>query len=257
MGSSPLTRGKREAAPKRPNHLGLIPAHAGKTPTPTPRSRPRQAHPRSRGENHVLIDQDTGRPKLIPAHAGKTGRSGLSLWGHAAHPRSRGENTRSRPTAHVASGSSPLTRGKLDERLHRRAPKGLIPAHAGKTNPALSPLMRGWAHPRSRGENSHARPRPDWTLGSSPLTRGKRERSRRGSARGRLIPAHAGKTIVGDADKILLAAHPRSRGENLWNLTHGRFGWGSSPLTRGKHHVDCPAHHELRLIPAHAGKTVS
>ena len=93
-GSSPLTRGK----PRRVNRVrrgrGLIPAHAGKTPTSSqPRSTAR-AHPRSRGENgghhtpwrtdkgsspltrgkHLLTRQGHVLEGLIPAHAGKTHR---------------------------------------------------------------------------------------------------------------------------------------------------------------------------------------
>ena len=91
------------------------------------------------------------------------------------------------------------------------------------------------AHPRSRGENLS---RAAWTLltlGSSPLTRGKRERRRDPIAGARLIPAHAGKTRLFSADFLYGRAHPRSRGENeMTNVYLGTAG-GSSPLTRGKH----------------------
>ena len=54
----------------------------------------------------------------------------------------------------MASGSSPLTRGKhrsvSKTLLHRR----LIPAHAGKTIRAARIARRHRAHPRSRGENT-------------------------------------------------------------------------------------------------------
>ena len=130
-----------------------IPAHAGKTPGMDTTSHCVSAHPRSRGENCPLGDDD-GLPcgsspltrgkrldlgaerrfqRLIPAHAGKTltrsGRSGRL----AAHPRSRGENKRSDHADPGPSGSSPLTRGK---RWPRGWPAGrtrLIPAHARKT----------------------------------------------------------------------------------------------------------------------------
>ena len=111
------------------------------------------------------------------------------------------------------------------------------------------------AHPRSRGENpcvwAYQRP----YFGSSPLTRGKRLQSDAPSRPRRLIPAHAGKTRTSWAALCPPRAHPRSRGENL------RFGElispdnGSSPLTRGKHGVRARCRVELRLIPAHAGKT--
>ena len=91
-GSSPLTRGKHDDVTPGGLHLGLIPAHAGKTPSkPRAISQP-GAHPRSRGENRVIFaawralsgsspltrgklvarDSRALRGGLIPAHAGKT-----------------------------------------------------------------------------------------------------------------------------------------------------------------------------------------
>ena len=54
-GSSPLTRGKRLSSPARGEVQGLIPAHAGKTWRGWAGRRPCWAHPRSRGENGLLI----------------------------------------------------------------------------------------------------------------------------------------------------------------------------------------------------------
>ena len=50
-GSSPLTRGKREAETGERVLGGLIPAHAGKTLVQSLLHVPVPAHPRSRGEN--------------------------------------------------------------------------------------------------------------------------------------------------------------------------------------------------------------
>ena len=136
-GSSPLTRGKHQGGGRRRRRMGLIPAHAGKTPwTASSWTRP-QAHPRSRGENvntitaaraiegsspltrgkrrHPPARRDHGR--LIPAHAGKTGDRYQDAHPPGAHPRSRGENHRGGLRSIAAGGSSPLTRGK---RLARR-----------------------------------------------------------------------------------------------------------------------------------------
>ena len=73
--------------------------------------------------------------------------------------------------------------------------------------------------------------------------------------RGRLIPAHAGKTTDQATPRNTDRAHPRSRGENSMRGDKIAGTFGSSPLTRGK-----PRHAEIRssvgrLIPAHAGKT--
>ena len=52
-------------------------------------------------------------------------------------------------------------------------------------------------------------------------------------------------------------AHPRSRGENLGVSMGALTVMGSSPLTRGKPDWRTRSRCWARLIPAHAGKTVS
>ena len=132
---------------------------------------------------------------------------------------------------------------------------GLIPAHAGKTRVIVARSVMRAAHPRSRGENSGLRLWLSARAGSSPLTRGKRGGGRLARWGGRLIPAHAGKTILAAVNGSSLTAHPRSRGENALRGWEEFGGRGSSPLTRGKP-VARPIRTALmRLIPAHAGKT--
>ena len=112
IGSSPLTRGKLTAVIGVLSQFGLIPAHAGKTASQRARADPLGAHPRSRGENEITIDQEksfdgsspltrgkreaeTGERVLgglIPAHAGKTRPDPSTPLAPTAHPRSRGEN---------------------------------------------------------------------------------------------------------------------------------------------------------------------
>ena len=115
VGSSPLTRGKRHAALSINLHLGLIPAHAGKTALARHGPAYDRAHPRSRGEN-----SDVGAPHQrargsSPLTRGK--RSGRLLMSsrRRAHPRSRGENVCAMASSRRARGSSPLTRGKPAE----------------------------------------------------------------------------------------------------------------------------------------------
>ena len=91
-GSSPLTRGKPVHRVDAELLGGLIPAHAGKTPTALTVSSRDSAHPRSRGENTRTVTASPPRRGsspltrgkrpgwarrgcargLIPAHAGKT-----------------------------------------------------------------------------------------------------------------------------------------------------------------------------------------
>ena len=113
-GSSPLTRGKLRVNVGSGGHGGLIPAHAGKTGGCNGIDGYTGAHPRSRGENQLTLSR---------AHLA------------AAHPRSRGENWAITRPASIDGGSSPLTRGKLAARDRRQVHSGLIPAHAGKTEP--------------------------------------------------------------------------------------------------------------------------
>ena len=153
IGSSPLTRGKRPHGDPRRYRRGLIPAHAGKTCPRTRRAWAAPAHPRSRGENFrcclAAILSDGSSPltrgkrscrafakkvgRLIPAHAGKTGSVWVPRRASAAHPRSRGENSKLVAQDASVSGSSPLTRGKLNGATTGADATRLIPAHAGKT----------------------------------------------------------------------------------------------------------------------------
>ena len=169
----PLTRGKHTLDTNQTSNQRLIPAHAGKTQPPIPGSAANPAHPRSRGENitsraGISLSLGSspltrGKPpgalgvwgdsRLIPAHAGKTAVCRDSAHERGAHPRSRGENLKRRLLRTVASGSSPLTRGKQISTAKRRLAIGLIPAHAGKTPYGTTTHPQSGAHPRSRGEN--------------------------------------------------------------------------------------------------------
>ena len=156
-------------------------------------------------------------------------------WSAWLYPRSRGENTLRTNDLPAVYGSSPLTRGKLWNLVDEYGNRGLIPAHAGKTTCPRTTVVSGGAHPRSRGENASAARHWASSVGSSPLTRGKLCRGNGPRSSRRLIPAHAGKTILTVAGAIFAQAHPRSRGEN-------RSGGGVAAAFGG-------------LIPAHAGKT--
>ena len=132
-GSSPLTRGKPARTAAAPGCKRLIPAHAGKTLNRSSGELHVWAHPRSRGENFTAIGVPygpigsspltRGKPgtlraflisiRLIPAHAGKTLTARRGQAASPAHPRSRGENVSAVAALAMASGSSPLTRGKL------------------------------------------------------------------------------------------------------------------------------------------------
>ena len=214
-GSSPLTRGKRRRRQGREPGRRLIPAHAGKTANVSILPSHASAHPRSRGENLLgclpgvpgMGSSPLTRGKLtmsvwnalvsglIPAHAGKTAPGETYEGSITAHPRSRGENGIQTAVQTVADGSSPLTRGKRPAPARRGQGHRLIPAHAGKTQLFRGRGGLGPAHPRSRGENRVVPCLFRVGGGSSPLTRGKPDAVDEALDQGRLIPAHAGKTL--------------------------------------------------------------
>ena len=211
--------------------------------------------PLTRGKHHrPLARRAPGG--LIPAHAGKTATACTSATTCGAHPRSRGENRLGGADLLRVVGSSPLTRGKRLVGLRRQHAPRLIPAHAGKTNRDSLPACTSGAHPRSRGENKVEGLVGVADLGSSPLTRGKRDLRVSGLCGLRLIPAHAGKTHQQQPCRQTRTAHPRSRGENSNPAYLDILGQGSSPLTRGKPTPGRRAAGSRGLIPAHAGKTV-
>ena len=276
-GSSPLMRGKRRRRrPVDPPH-GLIPAHAGKTPSFMASAKGWRAHPRSHGENIFVAlyeNNETGssplmrgkltpeilrirRDRLIPTNARKTATHRPGTRNGRAHSRSRGDNFWILPLAPGIAGSSPLTRGKRILGQGDTLSDGLIPAHAGKTLSSSPPGVKARAHPRSRGENFQIGMPRSASWGSSPLTRGKLGDRPLADRESGLIPAHTGKTTNRGARTTGTRAHPRSRGENGTALTAAINPTGSSPLTRGKPCREGTPCVPEGLIPTHEGKTLS
>ena len=153
-GSSPLTRGKHQTDRVSVHSRGLIPAHAGKTPTACSALAATGAHPRSRGENRLrgrFMWRTLGSSPLTRGKPPALMAGAAPPW---AHPRSRGENHHDCDCEIVPAGSSPLTRGKRLLRSRISPRPGLIPAHAGKTRGTGESRPGAGAHPRSRGENA-------------------------------------------------------------------------------------------------------
>ena len=169
--------------------------------------------PLTRGKHNAMPPARSGQG-LIPTHAGKTRSGWRAVVRPGAHPHSRGENTRLMPCQIVSQGSSPLTRGKPAGRVTSSCTLGLIPTHAGKTTPRRATRITRRAHPHSRGENRHHASHAITRTGSSPLTRGKLYTCSHPRQCTRLIPTHAGKTLVIGGGAGLPTAHPHSRGEN-------------------------------------------
>ena len=124
--------------------------------------------------------------------------------------------------------------------------------------------MRSWdatssypAHPRSRGEHTLLILPKHGLPGSSPLARGTRSVLIWPMSWGRLIPARAGNTFPLHRNRLLTAAHPRSRGEHPSGSATYQICHGSSPLARGTPTGGGGNTPRPRLIPARAGNTVA
>ena len=152
-GSSPLSRGIRQAwtGPKRP--IGIIPALAGNTMVQLDVWQTWGDHPRSRGEyyqSEMVPAKDTGSSPLsrgiragavvgfnhtgiIPALAGNTHGAKRHPIIVPDHPRSRGEYADGADSECCPEGSSPLSRGIRSITGWERLSGRIIPALAGNT----------------------------------------------------------------------------------------------------------------------------
>ena len=133
----------------------------------------------------------------------------------------------------------------------------IIPAHAGSTLDGGDAEHARTDHPRSRGEHNWKRFLATLGAGSSPLTRGAPGVVTRRPAPGRIIPAHAGSTVLVHLIRQLGRDHPRSRGEHSIDTADARAHAGSSPLTRGAPSSFTSSDNSAGIIPAHAGSTAS
>ena len=132
-GSSPLTRGALGDGADSGPGVGIIPAHAGCTPTPARSTAPTPgSSPLTRGAQRPRARHEPW-PGIIPAHAGCTPRVPGPGSRAADHPRSRGVHLTLGIFASLAEGSSPLTRGARALWGTNQLPGRIIPAHAGCT----------------------------------------------------------------------------------------------------------------------------
>ena len=157
------------------------------------------------------------RPKdvlrFIPAYAGNSQDTHLVRDLPSVHPRLRGELTIRISMVICTSGSSPLTRGTLNDSPYK----------------ALTRTV----HPRLRGELLNGAPLSQDQGGSSPLTRGTLFWDFIEEVDERFIPAYAGNSLPVSPTSTLGPVHPRLRGELAEKMRNKGYVPGSSPLTRG------------------------
>ena len=153
LGSSPLSRGIRSRIRHNPHTPGFIPALAGNTQHLLLAGSRKPVHPRSRGEYggyYFAGSRDFGSSPLsrgipifrnnlsrtnrfIPALAGNTDPGTSRRSPATVHPRSRGEYDAETRKWVSEAGSSPLSRGILEQAAVKTAASRFIPALAGNT----------------------------------------------------------------------------------------------------------------------------
>ena len=92
-------------------------------------------------------------------------------------------------------------------------------------------------------------------MGSPPRMRGKHSRRHNSSRVPGITPAHAGKTTCSRVAVRHRGDHPRACGENGDIIPRTASTKGSPPRMRGKHHIYNVVRLQIRITPAHAGKT--
>ena len=275
IGSPPRMRGKRRQTIDNNSGARITPAHAGKTLPEVPTHRPGADHPRACGENSPVNNVRTTRggspprmrgkqqvsittvhsERITPAHAGKTLMLAFSDAARPDHPRACGENRTAFVPSEGCRGSPPRMRGKHSPVLRPVFPRGITPAHAGKTGARTLKRGRAADHPRACGENAIYLAPPAGLLGSPPRMRGKHAVQAWTLDQARITPAHAGKTTPRPRMPRRASDHPRACGENTRLDSLPGLSPGSPPRMRGKH-PDTPGwQRALRITPAHAGKT--
>ena len=155
----------------------------------------------------------------------------------------------------MAVGSPPHMRGKDPEHSSKLFCTRITPAHAGKSTEEIQSQLDEKDHPRTCGEKLKAYKSPSSNRGSPPHMRGKVYKIATGDLDEGITPAHAGKR---DFQFLYLQQpedHPRTCGEKLKIVFFLLLPWGSPPHMRGKAFASACIANELRITPAHAGKS--
>ena len=232
-GSSPRMRGTLQTWLGGLVFRGIIPAYAGNTTNCWGCRNRSRDHPRICGE-HVLSDEAFVRSQgssphmrgtracrdhvlvasgIIPAYAGNTPGTRGTAWSAGDHPRVCGEHTPRIDGGTISRGSSPRMRGTPAGPVPDVRAGGIIPAYAGNTPIASSPVPPTWDHPRVCGEHISSSTFASSTLGSSPHMRGTLVPFVDFSPCRGIIPAYAGNTWPLRMEARLSRDHPRICGE--------------------------------------------
>ena len=244
---------------------GSPPRARGRPPHRIPGWSGSGAHPRVRGDVKLgRIRHSTGSgspprargrpicaglapfsPGLTPACAGTSPQWPAVSRSDGAHPRVRGDVLAAKTATMRDEGSPPRARGRPHGWHPLGQPAGLTPACAGTSTGLRAAGSVTRAHPRVRGDVSHAAPTTVRNRGSPPRARGRRSDVAGSGPRHGLTPACAGTSRSCPTTAPPSRAHPRVRGDVRLGRCLSTLRWGSPPRARGRQ-VDLSQHQELR-----------
>ena len=153
--------------------------------------------------------------RITPAHAGKSKIEQVLLASDGDHPRPCGEKPTSAIVDPSTRGSPPPMRGKVWNSRRGWVPRGITPAHAGKSCTTTATTTAPRDHPRPCGEKCFAIGFAIQPGGSPPPMRGKGVSSAILPSSTRITPAHAGKRTPTWAFRYSRRDHPRPCGEKI------------------------------------------
>ncbi len=192
---------------------------------------------------------------IIPAHAGLTLECRILLASRRDHPRACGAHMLSTICSMMQKGSSPRMRGSHYRNDRCLIREGIIPAHAGLTVLALLDQRHFRDHPRACGAHGDCDNAEAVGPGSSPRMRGSPPLKSLLILLLRIIPAHAGLTVLRMCNVWMRRDHPRACGAH-WKHTEEVVNMeGSSPRMRGSPSCRRCQIRLAGIIPAHAGLT--
>ena len=196
-----------------------------------------------------------GAVGITPAHAGKRFLHFSPPAGWGDHPRACGEKTLRQARKRHRTGSPPRMRGKVRLYPSLSSMERITPAHAGKRRSLPSINSRSRDHPRACGEKKSGAKSAGGSSGSPPRMRGKACVPGPPQARTRITPAHAGKSLHAPGGTALGGDHPRACGEKDSTAEDPCSEPGSPPRMRGKGRIKIIRPNQIRITPAHAGKS--
>ena len=153
VGSSPHTRGARQAILPVSSLARIIPAYAGSTLFSLDAIHHTRDHPRIRGEHCKRCHVRQRRVGSSPHTRGALADIADRFPDYEDHPRIRGEHRHKGEKHAFQTGSSPHTRGAPHALPRRGLLGGIIPAYAGSTPAGAGLGTAPGDHPRIRGEH--------------------------------------------------------------------------------------------------------